>query len=335
MDNIAVSDTGTNIKRFGGYLPLELNPGDSHYKSSANMDVLAFNSGKAAIYYAICESKVKTVHIPHYICQSVVQIAKRAGVAIKRYFIDEDFMPINVKTAENEMIIIVNYFGMSYERIKQIYRVYSNVIVDNTQAFFAEPLIQEKVYNVYSCKKFIGVADGGYLISKKINRQRFNNLDKDYSSRNMEFCLTNVEYGPECGYEKKNENDKRFIHDVYRMSEITMKILGGVDYKHIKEKRLDNFRVLHNELGAYNRLYFENKFVPYYYPLFYKRDIRRELIEKKVYAPTLWEELINDKFRGKLEKEFSQKLIFLPLDQRYCAEDMREIARRVRGCIEI
>lgn len=323
------------MKEFGGYLPLELYPGEEYYKKNEKMDVLSFSSGKAAIYYALKESKVKAVHIPYYICGSVEKIAEYAGVEVKRYFIDIEFVPKNIEADDGEMVILVNYFGILHDKIKKIYRNYSCVMIDNTQAFFEEPILEKDVYNVYSCKKFIGVPDGGYLIGKKVNKECYQKLEQDYSSQNMEFCLTNLEYGTALGYQNKKENDKRFLKQIRRMSDATRKILGSTNYGFVKERRIDNFKEIHRRLKGFNLLRLDDReFVPYYYPFLWKRNIRKELVEKKVYVPTLWQELIEDKFEGTVEKEFSEKLSFLPLDQRYSRDDMAEICGRVMECIE-
>lgn len=322
------------MKEFGGYLPLEICSKEAYYKKNKNMDVLEFNSGKAAIYYALKESNVKAVYIPYYICQSVVKIAEYAGVEIKRYFIDNEFMPEHIDVNRGEMVILVNYFGIVHEKIRQIYSKFPCVLIDNTQAFFAKPVLEKNVYNAYSCKKFIGVPDGGYLIGKAINKKMYQKLEKDHSSQNMEFCLTNIEYGTAFGYQKKKENDKRFLTQIRRMSDVTYKILESTDYEFVKKKRVDNFIEIHRRLEQYNMLNLEDiDFVPYYYPFFWHKDIRKELVERKVYVPTLWQELISDEFNGSYEKEFSERIAFLPLDQRYSIEDMTEVCNRVMESI--
>ena len=70
---------------------------------------------------------------------------------------------------EKDCVLIVNYFGLMDKNIQKFIESYNNIniIIDNTQAFFSNPVWKDKVYNVYSCRKFIGVPDGGYLISKR------------------------------------------------------------------------------------------------------------------------------------------------------------------------
>lgn len=320
------------MKEYGGYLPLEIAQKSCYYCEKEGMSVKELNSGKAAIYYALKAAEVKKVYIPFYICSSVVEIAYRANVEVERYFINCDFMPVGVELKdEKEIILIVNYFGITYEKIKEIISNYSQVIIDNTQAFFADPILKKGIYNVYSCKKFIGVPDGGYLIAKELCDIP---MEKDYSSEHMDFCLESIEYGTGYSYEKKKENDKRFLNEIKEMSLITHKLLQSVDYSLIKKRRMGNFNVLHEKLRQYNRLELnELEFVPYYYPLFLEKGIQSELVAEKVYTPILWRELIDDIYIGRIEKEFSENIVFLPLDQRYTEVDMLEIIRRIKNIL--
>lgn len=321
------------MKEYGGYLPLELKHGKSYYYKTDFMEVKDLNSGKAAIYYALKESCVKKVYIPFYICSSVVEIAKRAGVEIERYYISKELLPINVELKTDlEIILIVNYFGILYEKIKKILPQYSKVIIDNTQAFFADPILKRGVYNVYSCKKFLGVPDGGYLIAKELSEYP---LEQDYSSEHMDFCLQSIEYGTGYAYESKKENDKRFLSEIKKMSPITNQILQNVDYTFVRECRMKNYAILQEKLKKYNQFNLEQiKFIPYYYPLFLKKGIQTELVKEKVYVPILWRELINDLFTDKPERIYSENIVYLPLDQRYSEYDMLEIARRTENILQ-
>lgn len=320
------------MKEYGGYLPLELKNTGEYYMDSENMHVKGVNSGKAAIYCAIKDSNVKKIYIPYYICESVCKIASKTGIEIERYYINKDFMPIDINVLEDEMLLLVNYFGICHERIKSLVEQNDGyTIVDNTQAFFAEPILKDKVYNVYSSKKFIGVADGGYLVSEK---EVAIELEDDYSSDKMDFCLQSIEFGTGYAYQSKKENDLRFLEEIKNMSLITKKILSGVDYEFVINRRKENLHVLHKGLAKYNKFNLDDcDFVPYYYPLYLERGIQRELVQEKVYVPVLWSTLLDPQFENTLEQDLSSNIVFIPVDQRYTVEDMEEIVARVNKII--
>ena len=82
------------MQEYGGYLPLELMPLHSDLASlwsGVNSDnILALNSGRAAIYYALQMMKPEKIYIPHYICKSVGDVIERLGIQSQKYYIAED-----------------------------------------------------------------------------------------------------------------------------------------------------------------------------------------------------------------------------------------------------
>ncbi len=322
------------MKTYGGYLPIELNPGNEYYRSDEKQSVLAFNSCKAAIYYTVMLAGVKRILIPYYICSSMIALIEKAGVKVERYFINQDFMPVDVENLTDEdMLLIVNYFGMTHPDIVSYIKEIPRVIVDNSQAFFEPPVLRAGVYNVYSCKKFIGVPDGGYLITAKADNEEVK-LETDFSSEHMDFCITSVEYGTALSYASKKQNDVRIANNPRKMSVMTQKILQNADYERIKQSRRSNFEVIDKMLGQYNQFDLRScHFIPYYYPLFLDMPIQDRLVKKGVYSPVLWNELFDNRYHGSIEQKYASNIAFLPLDQRYNEDDMMDMCERVKECL--
>ena len=61
------------------------------------------------------------------------------------------------------------------------------------------------------------------------------------------------------------------------------------------------------------------------YPLLLNNGylIKRQLIEKKVYVPTLWPNVLKDCFLDSYEYYLANNMLFLPIDQRYDCTDMQ------------
>ncbi len=57
--------------------------------------------------------------------------------------------------------LCTNYFGIKDEFITSLSKQVSNLIVDNAQSFFSNPI--ENIDTFYSPRKFFGVSDGAYL----------------------------------------------------------------------------------------------------------------------------------------------------------------------------
>ena len=95
--------------------------------------VLALNSGRAAIYYALQMMKPEKVYVPHYICKTVVDVVERLGIPYKKYYIAEDLRCPSLSLKENECSLVVNYLGILDSYIAEYIRQYKNIIIDNTQ----------------------------------------------------------------------------------------------------------------------------------------------------------------------------------------------------------
>lgn len=320
------------MKEYGGYLPLDLKDGNLYYEYDSSR-MLKCNTGLTAIYCAIKNIVPKRVFIPHFICDTVHELINNLGIEIIRYYITRDFKPINVKPDKDDCIILVNYFGVCDEVVLNQLDKFNNIIIDNTQAFFAKPIFRTGVYNVYSCRKFIGTPDGAFLIGENI---KYIDLDEDFSGDRSLFLLKQHETGINSAYQESLENYSCIKNERRKMSLLTEKLLRSVDYSHIINSRKNNFNKLHSILKRHNRYDFDDKVssVPYSYPLLLNIDIRKKLIDRRIYVPTLWKEKITEEYINKVEYDYSKNICHLPMDQRYNTEDMEYIGIVVIECLE-
>lgn len=323
-------------KEYGGYLPLELNR-KTEYFNYDNDCMIRLNCGRSAILCAVFDAGYKKIHLPFYTCQSVSEACRQYGVPYEYYHIDDRFRPLHVRLKEDEAILWTNYFGIgSRNREEQIAAEYGNVILDHTQAFFAEPVMD--VYNAYSCRKFFGVSDGAYLIHRGL-RQR--ELQQDVSSPTAQYLMQSVEAGTNAAYHSSLENEKRVERaGILQMSELTRQILQSVEYETVKKVRKQNFFYLHQRLKALNQLdaladradadggYRMQDEVPMVYPFLYECDgLREYLISHCIYVPQWWKWVAGSPDAGAFERTLSQYLFALPIDQRYDEADMEQICR--------
>ena len=100
---------------------------------------------------------------------------------------------------------MVNYYGqISNEQIVYYKQKYGNIIVDNVQAFFQRPV--DGIDTIYTCRKFFGVSDGGYLYTNT----KLDVLEKDYSYDRMQFLFGCLEKSANEFYDEYVENNKMF-----------------------------------------------------------------------------------------------------------------------------
>ena len=71
----------------------------------------------------------------------------------------------------------------------------------------------------------------------------------------MQHLLQRIDEGAEQGYISFRYNDDALDYiPISKMSRLTCNILCGIDYEHIKKKRIDNFNILHEALLRNNLL---------------------------------------------------------------------------------
>src|SRR5690606_12558742 len=141
-------------------------------------EAIHLNTARNAFEYILRAQEYKKVYIPYYTCDVMLEPIKKLNLQHEFYHVDERFEPLfdygNV--AGEEAFLYTNYFGLKDGFISKLAPDCRNLIVDNSQALFADPI--EGVDTFYSPRKFVGIPDGAYLYSnKKISQQ----LPKDVS----------------------------------------------------------------------------------------------------------------------------------------------------------
>lgn len=322
----------TEKMEMGGYLSFELNDDGEYYK---NYDpyTLKVNSGRTAIFVILQNVRPKRILIPYFYCPSVEEFISELNIPIIKYDINKQFMPEKLDIKEGDMLILVNYFGLYTDNINQVLQAYpdKNIIVDNSQAFYAAPIMKKNIYNVYSCRKFFGVTDGAYVISQNPVHA---NLEKGRSSGYINFILRQIEEGTNACYKENLKNEERLASQKELMSDLTKRILRSIDYARAAERRRSNFIFLEKRLSFYQMLRLKlDQNVPYMYPLLCEYNIRKRLVEEHIYVPVLWKELLDGQYQGTTEQYLSQNILYLPLDQRYSDKELEYMARLIEKLI--
>ena len=312
------------MKEIGGYLELDNLVHNEYYPN-----YIALNTARNALVYICRARKIKKLFIPYYLWDSVSGVCEREKIEYKYYHINADFTPsFDEKLEENEYLYIVNYFGqLTNEFISTLKSNYSNLIVDNVQAFFQKAVAC--VDTIYSCRKFFGVPDGAYLSTDKILDEE---LAIDISKDRMKHILGRYERFASEYYEDFKLNDESFIYlPLKKMSKLTKNILGAIDYDFVIKRRNENWQFLNEKLKNKNKLKLTISNAPYMYPFYCENgmEIKRKLAEKQIYIPTLWPNVLT--LDGTLEKDYAENILPLPCDQRYTLEEMKELFKEIEN----
>ncbi|GAE63809.1 hypothetical protein H3Z85_09210 [Chryseobacterium indologenes] len=311
-------------KAIGGYFELETPVSQLGYPGHNS---IALNSARNCLEYILRSQKKIKIYIPFYTCDVILEPINKVNLEYEFYDVDFNLEPLfnyeNIK--DNETFLYTNYFGIKDNFIKNLVKkIPKNIIIDNAQALFS-PVIND-IDQFYSPRKFVGVADGGFLFTnQKIDLE----LKKDESYQRMSHLLKRIDLSAEQGYTDFSENDKSLQNQpIKKMSNLTEKILSGIDYENIKKCRRENFFYLHNVLQKKNKLSLEvsEESIPLIYPFRTDdKNLRQKLINKRIYCATYWPNVLDWCDETKNAYTLTKEVIALPIDQRYSINEMKKI----------
>lgn len=317
------------MKAIGGYFELA----DFEEGLFPHTDGLLLNTGRNALEFILRSlGKVKRVLLPLYDCEVVLEPLNRLGIQWDFYHIDLNLEIYgDIRLLENEYIIVNNYFGIKDSYINELKGRFGNhLIADCAQALFAPQIPGMKSF--YSTRKFVGVADGGiaYLGNDAFYRNSI--TETDCSQLHDNHLYIRKRLGAEAGFPVFRENEMRLNNQAIRlMSPTTRNILEHIDYDKVIAKRRDNFAFLHETLGERNLLTLPDSAsfsCPMAYPyLTTDASLRQRLIDNKVFVATYWPNVKEWASKDTVEYELAERLIPLPIDQRYTQVEMKEILR--------
>ena len=315
--------TETNlIKPIGGYFELEL-----PVYPELHADAIALNSGRFCLEYVLRCRHYKKVYVPYFTCDSAIEPIKKLGIPYEFYHIDKEYRIIGeICLNDGEALMYTNYWGLQDAYCQLLASKYGRrLILDYTQAFYSEPIIGIDTF--YSCRKFFGVPDGGYLYT---DAQADFAIVQDESHTRMSSLVKRIDISPEAGFQDFHDISSTF-HEmpIRKMSNFTKRMMGSIDYEHAARRRIDNYNTLQQQLGG-RKLNFGE--VPMVFPYTSEagQELRRNFIANKVFVAKYW--LNVDEWAGEhaLETWMANHILPLPIDQRYGSEDMERIVKIIR-----
>ena len=302
-----------NERAIGGYFEL-----DSGRGVSALPDGVLLNSGRNALRHIVRKLGIRSIHIPHYICPVVADALAAEGCDMDRYSLDDDMFPDRTFPVD-DFVLYVNYFGVCGRKVDMLAQLYPNLIVDCAQAYFARPKGRA---SFSSPRKFFGVPDGGIAYGVEGDEYA-----ADVSEGRKGHLVERLENGPTpLGYELFRKAEASLDNaEVLLMSDFTRSCLSRLDMRSAAERRRENFDFLLQHLPTTFPLALSADDIPMVYP--YMTDdagLRRRLIEAKVFVALYWPGVANC-------GTVPDRLVPLPIDQRYLVGDVRRMVDVVCG----
>jgi len=320
------------MKPIGGFFELEVGrPGPPLHAGA-----LALCSGRACLRRILEEMRPRRALVPFYICASALVPFDTLGVPYSFYGLTSSLEPdLPTGAADQACLLYVNYFDLKSDCARRLVaRGGGRVIVDDTQAFFRRGY--ENGWSFNSARKFFGVPDGGYAygpglgagpVCPRIEDVRYDHLVNRLMGRQ------------EIAYQQYLASEAVVSVEVHGPSLLAERLLANVDYDTAKQARRRNFAFVHERLGPLNRLSVAADglvdAVPFCYPFMPDRPVtREELWSRHVFVPQLWPEVIVRDGQGfDWERDVARRLLPLPIDHRYAADDMERVCHEVSGVL--
>lgn len=315
------------MKPIGGYFELELTCGKELHTTAVRL-----HTGRNCLEYILKAFKYKKILLPNYICEVVIEPISALGLEYEFYRIDENLNPIIPGGIDSTTAFLyVNYFGIKQKTVVELSQEVKNLIVDNTQAFYAVTPTNIPSFN--SARKFFGVADGAYLFCEASLSEQF---PVAISVDRMVHLVKRIETGAESGYADYQMNDSALQSlPIQTMSNLTHRILDSIDYNEAAIRRVVNFSYLHDQLGAMNLLTIDIDLandVPMVYPLLTNSKLlRKTLIDNKIFVAKYWPNKDGWYNSSSYEEYLRDNLLAIPIDQRYSLEEMSYIVQVIKS----
>lgn len=275
------------------------------------MEIIKLNLARNCLKYICKAYGINKILLPYYTCPVVWNSLREENCEVKFYHIDKDFLPTE-KLKKNDFILYTNYFGINSKNCKKLAKKYPNIIIDNSQGFFSEPL---GLASFNSLRKFFNVQNGAYLFTSKQLEQVFE-VDK------IELQPVSMQED----YEKflKNELFLDSQKQIKAISPKVEKMMNDIDFEAESIKRVRIFKQYEKVLKNFNNIQLDlnSGDIPYCYPFSPNSEIiKRKLWSKNLVLLQLWKNFP----KSFIESEFLNDTIALPLDNAEYAEKIIEI----------
>jgi len=295
-------------KEVGGYFGLELKSGKEFHSASIHL-----NTDRNCFEYLIKTIKSKKIFIPYFICDTMLERLKINKINFEFYHIDNELSPIvSSEILKNNIFLYANYFGLKQNIVSNLSSKYTNLIIDNSQAFFSPHIMGINTF--YSARKFFGVPDGAYLYKEK---KKLIILEEDHSLYRMKHLLIRLDSGVEKGYKAFKLIEKSFMNlPVRAMSKLIRAVLCSISYEKVQSVCRQNFLYLHKKLQNINKIWINisnlNAHMVYPFMTNTKR-LKEKFIKNKIFLATYWLNVLKLVDEDQLEYKLVNKILPLTI----------------------
>lgn len=305
-------------------------------------------SGRTSICYCLenilKNKQIKKAYLPSYSCFSMTEPFLDLGIEVEYYDVYyNDGLKYDIDFRDDiDIFFAMNYFGYSNTNMDSYIRKFKSmgkiVIEDITHSIFCIKRFSEfSDYLIGSLRKWMPLASGGIAVNMNSNfeielnsksNEKMIDIKKVAMQNKKDYIENANNVSKETFMSQYAQSTKALSEDYrnYSIDDESLKIIMGIDINKIINSRIENIKLIYEKLKKNLNIRFlvENYngedallFVPIILEHDLRDNLRKYLIEKKVYLPIHWP--LEEKNNNIFEKELS-----LICDQRYTKEQISE-----------
>lgn len=320
-------------------------------------DAYTFQTARSALIYIAKKYKMqnyKRIFMPQLYCESMVTPFLRNDIEVIYYPIlpsvkmDTDFININIKN--DDLLLVNNYLSLKTREVKEIEKQEINLlklkypslilIQDYTQSLY-DALNEEKYadYSIFSIRKWAGLPESGLMWCKEKQNIEYYKVDNSYYNYKKTAMDLKSKYLETHDSKLKEEFMKLFkkaeeIIDesdlVLDMKEETKKLIRSIDFNKIYQKRFENMNYFIKKVNCSVTKNIDREMVGLYCPILINnsKDMQAKLAKYGIYCPVIWN---IQEFGKTFANSFIDKMLAVPVDQRYSLEEIDFIAEKINS----
>ena len=346
------------MREFGSEHPAIVLP-DGYFESLGELgrEIMYLRSGREALLMAgiaACEKQEKVILFPAYCCWSMSAPFEKVGYRVEYYRLNEDltvdleYLKMLLRSVNADAILTMNFYGSAKtnDAVALVKQTNEDIVVieDFSHCTFSLKQIHNPLVDIYvsSIRKSVGVCDGAIILSHMPMPVRYVLEDvKDFADKRFAAQTDKRLYT----WSKDQEKKQKFLDTIREcegiideftavrpISERAKKMLAQVNGEEIAYARRENMRHLWTRLNGKVRMVtglercFEGS--PFSLPILVdnRDEVQGKLARCGVYTQWLWP-LCNEAIAiCPISKNINEKMLSVPIDQRFSWDDIEDIA---------
>lgn len=354
------------MREYGSEHPAIVLP-DGYFDNLCNIgrEVTYIRSGREALLLsaiAACDAKEKTILFPAYCCWSMSAPFEKAGWKVVYYrlnedlTVDTDYLSKLLTTFKPQAVLTMNFYGSAStdEAVRMVKEFDKGikVIEDFSHCTFSIRSIFNEQVDIYvsSIRKSVGICDGAVILSKEpmplqyIQEEVKDFADKRYKAQSEKgrysWCKDQILKQNFLGEIRRCEGVLNEFNAVRPISERAMKMLTMLNGEEIAYARNENMKHLWVLLNGKVKMVpgLERCFdgAPFALPILVENrdEVQRKLAQRGVYTQLLWPISQEAQNICLVSKMMNDKMLSVPIDQRYSWDDIEDMAKIIIDVIK-